>query len=224
MFQLIETPEAKTLFPSDVLERAKQYLGAVKSTGAYSESKGTALLRQQVAEVRLSALMTNSVPEFACYWHWSTRHALYIWFLCKSLVLHQYSKISATGRLSRCLVHEALTAPSICGVLLISSSSARSGMQSVEKRDGHPCNPDEIFLCDGASAGVHLVMRAFIRGDQDAILTPIPQYPLYSATLALNGGTLVPYYLDEEKGWQMDIDHLRSQVSQVCHLACCKSK
>ena len=88
--------------------------------------------------------------------------------------------------------------------------------QSIEKRDNHPANPDEIFLCDGASAGVHLVMRSFIRGEQDAVLTPIPQYPLYSATLALNGGSLVPYYLDEDKGWQMDIEHLRSQVSQVC--------
>ena len=88
-------------------------------------------------------------------------------------------------------------------------------LQSIERRDGHPANPDEIFLCDGASAGVHLVMRAFIRGEQEAVLTPIPQYPLYSATLALNGGSLVPYYLDESKGWQMDIEHLTKQTAQV---------
>ena len=58
-------------------------------------------------------------------------------------------------------------------------------------------------------------MRAIIRGEKDAVLTPIPQYPLYSATLALNGGTLLPYYLDEDKGWQLSIDELRNQVSQV---------
>jgi aspartate/methionine/tyrosine aminotransferase len=39
----------------------------------------------------------------------------------------------------------------------------------------------------------------------DAVLVPIPQYPLYSATLALYGGTLLPYYLQEEKGWALDV-------------------
>lgn len=35
------------------------------------------------------------------------------------------------------------------------------------------------------------------------MMIPIPQYPLYSASIALNGGQVVPYYLDEESGWQL---------------------
>jgi alanine transaminase len=36
-------------------------------------------------------------------------------------------------------------------------------------------------------------------------MIPVPQYPLYTASIALNHGTAVPYYLDEEAGWQLDM-------------------
>lgn len=36
----------------------------------------------------------------------------------------------------------------------------------------------------------------------------IPQYPLYSASIVLNGGHIVPYYLDEESHWQLNHEEL----------------
>lgn len=36
---------------------------------------------------------------------------------------------------------------------------------------------------------------------KSGILIPIPQYPLYTATLAQYGGVAIPYYLDESHGW-----------------------
>ena len=69
----------------------------------------------------------------------------------------------------------------------------------ITKRDGHAANPDDIHLTDGASAGCHYLMNILIRGVKDAVMCPIPQYPLYSAALTLYGGTLVPYYLDEDR-------------------------
>lgn len=50
------------------------------------------------------------------------------------------------------------------------------------------------------SAGVKLVLNLLIRDESDAVMVPIPQYPLYTATLAALGGSFVPYYLDEENG------------------------
>ena len=44
---------------------------------------------------------------------------------------------------------------------------------------------------------------------------PIPQYPLYSATIALYGGTLLPYYLQEEKQWTLDVKELKSQTDKA---------
>ena len=47
------------------------------------------------------------------------------------------------------------------------------------------------------------------------ILVPVPQYPLYSATISLLGGSLVPYYLDESENWGLDVNNLRQSVSQA---------
>jgi glutamate--glyoxylate aminotransferase len=44
------------------------------------------------------------------------------------------------------------------------------------------------------------------------VLVPIPQYPLYSASIQLLGGTLVPYYLNESSGWGLDLPNMRENV------------
>ncbi|BBN09233.1 alanine transaminase [Marchantia polymorpha subsp. ruderalis] len=83
----------------------------------------------------------------------------------------------------------------------------------IQERDGFPSDPELIFLTDGASKGVQQVLNALIRGEKDGVLVPIPQYPLYSASITLLGGTLVPYYLNEESNWGLDVVDLRAQVA-----------
>jgi alanine transaminase len=46
-------------------------------------------------------------------------------------------------------------------------------------------------------------------------MIPIPQYPLYSAAISLYGGHACPYYLNEEKGWQLDLDELENSVNKA---------
>ncbi|PSC68925.1 alanine aminotransferase 2 [Micractinium conductrix] len=82
----------------------------------------------------------------------------------------------------------------------------------IERRDGHPCDIDNLWLTDGASPAVHYMMKALLRNENDCILCPIPQYPLYSATIKLYGGTLLPYFLEESQGWQATLKHLQEQV------------
>ncbi|KAI3455678.1 hypothetical protein Pfo_012341 [Paulownia fortunei] len=82
----------------------------------------------------------------------------------------------------------------------------------IEARDGFPADPNDIFLTDGASPAVHMMMQLLIRSKNDGILCPIPQYPLYSASIALHGGTLIPYYLDEATGWGLEISELKNQL------------
>ncbi|CAK9179823.1 unnamed protein product [Ilex paraguariensis] len=82
----------------------------------------------------------------------------------------------------------------------------------IEARDGFPADPNDIFLTDGASPAVHMMMQLLIRSEKDGILCPIPQYPLYSASITLHGGTLVPYYLDEAAGWGLEISELKQQL------------
>lgn len=85
----------------------------------------------------------------------------------------------------------------------------------IERRDGYPSDPELIFLTDGASKGVMQTLNVIIRGQSDGILVPVPQYPLYSATISLLGGTLVPYYLEETANWGLDINNLRESVRQA---------
>lgn len=78
----------------------------------------------------------------------------------------------------------------------------------LEQRDGVSANANSIFLTGGASPGIVNVLSLLIRGPEDGILIPIPQYPLYTATIALLGGTPVPYYLDEQRGWSLSMEEL----------------
>ncbi|EOA33336.1 hypothetical protein CARUB_v10020102mg [Capsella rubella] len=85
----------------------------------------------------------------------------------------------------------------------------------IEARDGFPADPNDIFLTDGASPAVHMMMQLLLSSEKDGILCPIPQYPLYSASIALHGGSLVPYYLDEATGWGLEISELKKQLEEA---------
>nr|WP_320133776.1 aminotransferase class I/II-fold pyridoxal phosphate-dependent enzyme [uncultured Holophaga sp.] len=73
----------------------------------------------------------------------------------------------------------------------------------IQERDGIPSDPESIFLTDGASRAVQTVLRMLIGGPDHGIMIPIPQYPLYSATITLFRGKQVPYYLDESHDWRL---------------------
>ncbi|MCX6163432.1 MAG: aminotransferase class I/II-fold pyridoxal phosphate-dependent enzyme [Ignavibacteriae bacterium] len=74
----------------------------------------------------------------------------------------------------------------------------------IQKRDGIPSDKDKIILTDGASKGVQSVLTVLLKNENDGVMIPIPQYPLYSATLTLYGGKIVGYYLDEGNSWQLN--------------------
>jgi alanine transaminase len=74
----------------------------------------------------------------------------------------------------------------------------------ITKRDGIPTDAGHIILTDGASKGVQAVITALMKSKKDGFMIPIPQYPLYSATIDLYGASIVGYYLDEKKSWQLN--------------------
>ena len=44
-------------------------------------------------------------------------------------------------------------------------------------------------------------------------MIPVPQYPLYSATLSEYGAYPIEYYLDEDKNWALDINELERSLN-----------
>jgi len=132
---LLDNPNVGSMFPKDVITRAKEIIGSVKGgTGAYSHSKGIPEFRKHVAEF-------------------------------------------------------------------------------IHSRDGHSCDPENIYLTGGASQGIEKVLSAVINSPKDAVLIPIPQYPLYSALITLLGGAQVGYYLEEDKGWGFNLESTRAAIA-----------
>lgn len=85
----------------------------------------------------------------------------------------------------------------------------------IEQRDGHSSNPDDIFLSDGASSSVKALLQAVIRDSNDGVLVPIPQYPLYSASLTMLGGKNCGYYLNEEDNWSLQVSELDRALKEA---------
>jgi len=87
----------------------------------------------------------------------------------------------------------------------------------ITQRDGKglpPADPDSLFLTNGASAGVKMVLPLLVGSPDDGVLIPVPQYPLYSALLTMNRGSAVPYYLDEDAGWAISMGEVGRAVDQ----------
>ncbi|ORX46101.1 PLP-dependent transferase [Hesseltinella vesiculosa] len=85
----------------------------------------------------------------------------------------------------------------------------------IERRDGFPAEPENIFLTQGASSGVQTVIQILTQNSKSGFMIPIPQYPLYSATLSLVGATPVPYYLEESHNWGLNVDELKEAVHKA---------
>jgi len=85
----------------------------------------------------------------------------------------------------------------------------------ITKRDAPAPSATEadIFITNGAGAGVAMFLQTIIRDEKDCILAPIPQYPLYSACVAQFGGTLLGYHLTEGNSWGLDIGTLHRMVN-----------
>jgi len=73
----------------------------------------------------------------------------------------------------------------------------------IRERDGIDADPESIYLTDGASKGVQTALRLLLSSPDDGIMIPIPQYPLYSATITLYEGRQVGYFLDEGRDWKL---------------------
>lgn len=84
------------------------------------------------------------------------------------------------------------------------------------ERDGYPSDAQHIFLTAGASSGVSLLISMLIaQPKKSGILIPIPQYPLYTATLAQYSGVPLPYLLDESSGWSTAPPEVEAAVQKA---------
>lgn len=70
----------------------------------------------------------------------------------------------------------------------------------------------DVFITTGAAEAIDVSLTALLnRGDN--FLMPTPGYPLYTAIQSKLECEPNPYYLDEENGWQPDVDDIKSKIN-----------
>ena len=84
----------------------------------------------------------------------------------------------------------------------IRAEAARKGITTIQ----------DVFVTSGVSETVDICLAALLNPG-DNVLTPCPDYPLYSAVLAKLDIRLNTYYLNEEDGWQPDLDDIRQKIT-----------
>ena len=72
---------------------------------------------------------------------------------------------------------------------------------------------DDVFIGNGVSECIDFVLRALLNSG-DEVLVPSPDYPLWSASVALNHGTPVYYHCTPENAFQPDPEEIRSLITE----------
>jgi len=88
----------------------------------------------------------------------------------------------------------------------------------IAERDGFPASWQNIMLCAGASEGIRACLKLMTNpgeGKRPGVMIPIPQYPLYSASLAEYNMSQVGYYLDEDRNWALDPNELVRSIKEA---------
>ncbi len=84
----------------------------------------------------------------------------------------------------------------------IRGEAARKGISTLQ----------DVFVTSGASEAVDVCLTALVNPGE-GVLTPSPDYPLYSAVLCKLGIPVVTYDLNEDDAWQPDLFDLQRKIT-----------
>lgn len=95
------------------------------------------------------------------------------------------------------------------------SSGIKQAIEAIEKEAEKKGikNVQDIFVTTGASEAIDICLTALVN-DGENVLTPTPGYPLYTAIQSKLQLYENPYYLDENNGWQPNIDDIKSKINE----------
>jgi alanine-synthesizing transaminase len=91
-------------------------------------------------------------------------------------------------------------------------SARKAVMNYAQERGISGVGLEDIYIGNGASELILLGMNALLN-DSDEVLVPAPDYPLWTAAVALSGGKPVHYLCDENNEWLPDLADLRAKIS-----------
>ncbi len=91
--------------------------------------------------------------------------------------------------------------------------SARKAIMQYCQLKGFPdVDVNDIYIGNGVSELIPMALQALLEND-DEVLVPMPDYPLWTACVSLSGGKAVHYVCDESVNWYPDLDDIRSKIT-----------
>ncbi|MCF2846616.1 pyridoxal phosphate-dependent aminotransferase [Pseudoalteromonas sp. ACER1] len=84
--------------------------------------------------------------------------------------------------------------------------------QHYQQRGLYNLDVDNIYIGNGVSELIQMTTQALLDND-DEVLIPAPDYPLWTASVKLAGGNPVHYLCDEEQDWFPDIADIKSKIT-----------
>ena len=85
-------------------------------------------------------------------------------------------------------------------------------MQYFQQQQIKDVSVDDIYIGNGVSELIVLAMQALL-DNNDEVLIPAPDYPLWTAAVSLSGGNPIHYCCDEENQWFPDIKDIESKIT-----------
>ena len=82
-----------------------------------------------------------------------------------------------------------------------------------EKKNITGVSVEDIYTGNGVSELISIAMNGLLNPG-DEMLVPAPDYPLWTASVTMAGGTAVHYICDEKAGWYPDIDDILSKINE----------
>jgi len=114
---------------------------------------------------------------------------------------HMFEAIAANNLKSQCY-SESLGIDEAREVL--AKEAARKKIKDI--------TPDDVIVFNGGSEALTQGITALVNVGEN-ILIPCPGYPMFTALVEYCQGIQNPYFLDEDNGWQPDLDDIRKKIN-----------
>ncbi|MFU2058290.1 pyridoxal phosphate-dependent aminotransferase [Avibacterium volantium] len=91
-------------------------------------------------------------------------------------------------------------------------SARKAIVQYYQSKNIKGATVDDVYIGNGVSELIMMAMQALLNND-DEVLIPMPDYPLWTAAATLAGGKAVHYLCDEQADWFPDLEDIKSKIT-----------
>ncbi|XP_057713866.1 alanine aminotransferase 1-like [Corythoichthys intestinalis] len=98
------------------------------------------------------------------------------------------------------------------------SEIVESIAEFLTRRDGIPADPGNIWIHPGSQMSLMKILSLLVHSEaspKSGVLMPVPGHTTTPLSVETLGGVVVPYFLDEECGWEIGVDELRRALDSA---------